>query len=1847
MNWLTFAGICSGMTIFLPKRALSIWLILAVIATLTALSAMPIRAETIVGKIKTSTVSLHYPEKATFKTTLPTDPIDLIRLHLYFVLPSKDESNKLEAILTGPGGIEYVFSEQDRDPEIYGNTAYRHVIDIKRDIPLPKKSRPGEWRLMFRPLGDYSEKNEDLFSPRSQNRIEFIHDPFTVKAIIPESSSGNPQKYSQNNDFTVEFSKPAAGFAKGDINWTGPKGSGISKVSTNDSKSFSVQYAWPADTDGKATILIPAGVAQDDAGRSNTASEEYVLYLDSKAPKVTLSSTVSGTSSAETFPVTATFSETVTDFTLSDISVTNGTVAELTDNGNNSYSFDLIPEKDGEVIVSVAAASVTDSASNSNKISNRVRIISDRSPPVITGITSTETGPSKAARIPVTVTFSEEVMGFDDADLAVTGAQIDNFTDVNNTAFTFDLLPPKGGNGHARVNIGNEVATDPANLRNKSGASFSIAYDRSAPAVTITSDKSNPTNAVKIPVTVTFTEDVTGFTAEDLVVPDGQVAAFTGSGKDYSFELFPSGDGRITVDIPANAASDVAKNGSRKAARFSIAHDSTAPGVVISSSETSPSNAAVIPVTVRFSEPVRGFATGDLQLSAEARAAKFMDQGKGVFTFDLIPSKGYSGPLTVDIAAQLARDEAGNGNAAAAQFSVESDRVAPKPAISSIETGPTRAARIPVKVTFPEKVTGFTQADVAHSEGFTLRGFTNADGIEFGFWLIPPDGQSGTLTVDIPAGAAVDMGGNHSLKAGFSIAYDRTAANVTLSSSEADPTNAKTFRVRAVFTDEVKDFDQADLIVDGAKADGFTGSEKEYSFNLIPSGDGDITVDILEGAATDDFGVATKAAHFSITHDGTASTAEIGATIGKGPVNVSLTEIPIAFAEPVTGLSGDDLQITGAKLVGLSGEGKAYRLRLEPNSEDQAITIALSPGAAMDSAGNGSLAAKFLVQHDGLIPAVIVSSTVEGPSNVARIPVTVTFSEEVTGFTPDRLVVTGAAVQGFSGSGKYYRFTLIPDDGFAGRITVDIAAGAAHDAAGNPSAAARQLAFDYATSELGAEMTSPHNRLTNANRISVTVTFTDPVSDFASEDLTVTGARIENFSGSDRSYSFDLIPAQDGAITVDIEDGKVTDLFGNSNHAVETFSIIYDGTAPAATMTSPENGMTVLARIPVMVSFTEPVAGFDAGKMQVSGARMERFSGAGKTYRFELVPPVGREGQINLRIPVGAVRDRAGNETRTAVEFLIDYDISAPAVTISTSAAPQDSQTDIPVDVRFSAAVDDFDESDLQVSGARVSQFSGKGAEYSLVLIASGKPVITVDIAGGAAHDRAGNGNTAAQQFSYNFDIERPSVTLSGTPDFPGRPYRLAVTFSEPVTGLEPGDFKLVNADIAELSGSGTDYSLQVTARKFAHSVQLRENTAMDAAGNGNTVSNLFANRSDGTGPSPRITGLPGSFLPGDSYEVGFDFGEPVAGFGLDDILVVNGTVTGMSGGPRHYRATVKPDGKGNLSVSLPQSAARDRSGQASLAASARSRIDSEKIASKAVTGFMKTRVRNVIQHQPSLTDLLRPRKRRLDFDARLNGRRQKFNFVAETEDLVWARLTGSRTKEKRNGDTDYTHGVIGSRILLNNDLLGGLMLQLDHTEMVTSDGVMIGGSGCLVGPYFVGKHADHPIYYQGSILYGQTRNHVSPLGTYTDEFKGDRWLATLGVEGDYPVEHLMLQPRIFVSHAHEAQRSYTDDLSNPVPAQSVSMTEVDLGLEVEGLVWKRNDNWTHMAGISGIWAKHTGSGVATTYLQGKEGGRVRIDGGLRYDDGKRLAGSIKASVDGVARDTVTYTVGADIAFRF
>ena len=89
---------------------------------------------------------------------------------------------------------------------------------------------------------------------------------------------------------------------------------------------------------------------------------------------------------------------------------------------------------------------------------------------------------------------------------------------------------------------------------------------------------------------------------------------------------------------------------------------------------------------------------------------------------------------------------------------------------------------------------------------------------------------------------------------------------------------------------------------------------------------------------------------------------------------------------------------------------------------------------------------------------------------------------------------------------------------------------------------------------------------TNDNPILLKFTSSEATTDFAVEDITVSGGSISNFNPvSSTEYTATFTPSGDGVYTVDVQANKFTDAAGNNNTAATQFTWTIDTTRPEVT----------------------------------------------------------------------------------------------------------------------------------------------------------------------------------------------------------------------------------------------------------------------------------------------------------------------------------------------------------------------------------------------------------------------------------------------------------------------------------------------------------------------------------------------------------------------------------------------------------------------------------------------------------------------------------------------------------
>lgn len=849
-------------------------------------------------------------------------------------------------------------------------------------------------------------------------------------------------------------------------------------------------------------------------------------------PAVEIQNAPSNTNAA--FTVTFQFDEDVTGFELADIQVANGQASAFTSVDANTYTALITPTAEGQVTIDVNASVAVNSENSNNTAAIQAVINYDTTSPILT---ITNVPANSNAAFTATFGFSEDVVGFEASDVVLTNATISAFTTTNSRTYTALITP--SSEGQVTLGLAQNAAQDNEGNISLLAAQVTSLFDTTAPTVSFSGVPSNSNAAFT--ATITFSEDVTGFSLGDITLSNATASSFTSTdAKKYSVLITPTAEGSVTLDIAASAAQDVAGNGNAAATQATSTFDTTAPTVSISGVPSSGNSAFTASIT--FSENVSGFSVGDITLN-NATAGAFTSTDAKNYTVLITPTA--EGAVTLDITAGKAQDAAGNSNTAATQATSTYDITSPTVSLSGVPSNGNSA--FTVSIAFSEDVSGFSVEDITLSNA-TASAFASTDAKNYTVLVTPM--AEGAVTLDIAANASQDAAGNGNAAATQATStHDTTAPTVSISGVSSSSNAA--FTASITFIEDVTGFSVEDITLSNATASSFTATDaKNYTVLVTPTAEGSVTLDIAANAAQDAAGNGNTAANQATsTYDTTAPTVSISGAPSSG--NAAFTA-SFAFSEDVTGFAVEDIALTNATASSFaSTDAKNYTVLVTPTAEG-AVTLDIAANAAQDAAGNGNAAATQATSiHDTTAPTISISG-VPSIGNSA-FTASIAFSENISGFTVEDITLSNATASSFTGTdAKNYSVVITP--AVDGTVTLDIAASLAQDAAGNGNVAATKATSTYdATAPTVAISSASTSPVTGA--FPVSVVFSESVTGFALEDITVTNGTASGFTGSGSSYGATITPATSGTTTVSVVANKANDNAGNANAASNTLSI--------------------------------------------------------------------------------------------------------------------------------------------------------------------------------------------------------------------------------------------------------------------------------------------------------------------------------------------------------------------------------------------------------------------------------------------------------------------------------------------------------------------------------------------------------------------------------------------------------------------------------------------------------------------------------------------------------------------
>jgi CSLREA domain-containing protein len=332
----------------------------------------------------------------------------------------------------------------------------------------------------------------------------------------------------------------------------------------------------------------------------------------------------------------------------------------------------------------------------------------------------------------------------------------------------------------------------------------------------------------------------------------------------------------------------------------------------------------------------------------------------------------------------------------------------------------------------------------------------------------------------------------------------------------------------------------------------------------------------------------------------------------------------------------------------------------------------------------------------------------------------------------------------------------------------------------------------------------------------------------------------------------------------------------------------YDSTPTVTSITRANANPTNAASVDFTVTFSEAVdnvntADFSLNTSGVSGASITSVTGSGTTRTVSVNTGSG-SGTLRLDIPNSAtITDLAGNAVAglpyTSGE---SYTISdnAPTVTsiIRASANPT-SANSVNFTVTFSESVNGIGIEDFSITetgaitGESVTSVNGSGSVYTVSInTGSGSGTLRLDIPNTASiTDSRSNSLTSLPYTSgesYTISDDVPSVssiTRASANPTSATSVDFSVTFSEPVTGVDTGDFTLATtgltgASISAVSGSGASYTVTAFTGYKPGTLRLdliNNSSIVDVRNNPLTAGNFTTGETYTINKSPTFSDVP------------------------------------------------------------------------------------------------------------------------------------------------------------------------------------------------------------------------------------------------------------------------------------------------------------------------------------------------------------------------------------------------------
>ena len=1256
-----------------------------------------------------------------------------------------------------------------------------------------------------------------------------------------------------------------------------------------------------ADTTNIIT-LNNTGVADlaGNAGVGTTDSNNYIVN-DTVAPTASIVVSDTALRIGETSTVTITFSEAVSGFTAADLTVANGTLSGLsTSDGGITWTATLTPDAPVTdtsnliVLNNTGVADLNGNAGVGTTNSNNYAIDTQRpTATIVVADTALRAGETSV----VTITFSEAVSGFTTADLTVANGTVTGLSSSDGGITWTGTLTPSA----SITDTSNLITLDNTGIADLAGNAGSGTTDSNNYAV----DTQRPTativvadNALNIGetslVTITFSEAVTGFTLADLTVANGSLSGLSSSdgGITWTATLTPSAsvsDATNLIILANTGVADAAgNNGSGTTSSNNYAVDTQRPTASIVVADTSLSVGETSLVTITFNEAVTGFTAADLTVVNGTVTGLSSGDGGITWTGTLTPSASTSDAsnlITLDnTGVSDAAGNAGSGTTDSNNYAIDTAR----PTATVVVADPTVGAgeTSVVTITFSEAVTGFTLADMTVANG-SLSGLSTSDNITYTATFTPSAGVSdATNLITLNNTGVVDGAGNTGSGTTDSNNYavDTQRPTATIVVADTALSVGETSLVTITFSEAVSGFDNSDLSIANGTLSAVSSSDGGITWTatftpaLGVSDTSNVIVlnntGVSDAAGNTGTGTTNSNNYQVDTNVPTATIVIADATLSIGETSL----VTVTFNSAVSGFDNADLTVSNGTLSTMSSTdgGVTWTATFTPSASisDTSNVITLDNTGLINAAGNAGVGTtdsnNYVVDTVRPTATIVVADTAIGAGETSLV--TITFSEAVTAFTSADLTVANGVISGLSSSdgGITWTATFTPTNGVNDSSNViSLNSGGIIDLAGNVNvgtADSNNYALD--TQRPTATVVLSDSSLRPGETAQVTITFSEAVTGFSNDDLSVANGTLSAVSSSDGGLTWTAtftptLGVSDTTNLIILDNTGVSDAAGNTGTGTtDSANYVVETRVPTATVVVADTALSVGETSLVTITFSEAVSGFDNSDLTVSNGTLSNVSSTdgGVTWTATFTPASNVTDTSNLiSLDTTGVSNVSGNAGVGVVDsnnYAIDT--VRPGATIVVGDTTLGIGQTTTVTISFTEAVSGFDLSDLSVANGVLSNLasSDAGLTWTATLtptagINDATNLILLDASN--VQDSAGNAGVGiAISANYALDATRPTATIVvANPNLGvGQTTLVTFTFTEAVTDFDLSDLSVTNGDLSNLTSSDGGRTWTATFTPAANLTDPSNFIALDSsnvsdlsgnAGSGVAVSNNYA----------------------------------------------------------------------------------------------------------------------------------------------------------------------------------------------------------------------------------------------------------------------------------------------------------------------------------------------------------------------------------------------------------------------